>query len=263
MKTRIKELRQGLNLTQAEFGERIGYKPTAVGMWESGQRSVSDAVFLLICNEYNVNEEWLRTGQGEMFSETLDDVIDELVELYGLSDFARNFIETFVDMSPEQMEAMESFFHNVIKSDEPITDSSAAALGLTLHESETKNNVPIVGTTAAGVPIEIIDDLVIGHTTVSKELKVDYALIIQGDSMKPKINNGDIVLVKKQKHLENGQIGIFYVNGENTCKLYSVDELTGKISLESLNPDYPPIAFSQYDDARILGRVVFNNGHSK
>lgn len=67
MKDRIKELRKFLNLNQSEFGEQIGLKQATIAGYENGIRSVSDQTIYSICREFRVNEEWLRSGNGEMF----------------------------------------------------------------------------------------------------------------------------------------------------------------------------------------------------
>ena len=67
MNERIKLLRKHLRLTQSEFGESIGLKGNTITNYENNLRVPSDAVILSICREYNVNETWLRTGEGEMF----------------------------------------------------------------------------------------------------------------------------------------------------------------------------------------------------
>ena len=64
---RIRQLRKELKLNQTEFGKRLGIKQTTVAGYETGGRAPIDAVVSLICREFNVNEEWLRTGNGEMF----------------------------------------------------------------------------------------------------------------------------------------------------------------------------------------------------
>ena len=71
MKDRIKELRKSLGLTQQEFADKIGLKRNSVASYEIGRNIPMDAVILSICREFNVNEEWLRTGQGTMFFELL------------------------------------------------------------------------------------------------------------------------------------------------------------------------------------------------
>lgn len=64
---RIKELRNALNLSQSKFGEALGVTRTAVCAWENGRRSISEQTIISICREFNVNENWLRNGSGNMF----------------------------------------------------------------------------------------------------------------------------------------------------------------------------------------------------
>ena len=66
MKERIKIIRKEYKLTQVEFGERIGVKGNTITNYETGLRTPTDAVILSICREFNINEQWLRTGKGEM-----------------------------------------------------------------------------------------------------------------------------------------------------------------------------------------------------
>lgn len=67
MDKRLKKLRKSLNLTQQEFSNRIGIKRNNIACYETGKNTPSDAAISLICREFNVNENWLRTGEGEMF----------------------------------------------------------------------------------------------------------------------------------------------------------------------------------------------------
>lgn len=67
MNQRIKELRKSLKLTQSNFARKIGIGATAISKLEKGENTPSDQTILSICREFNVNEQWLRTGEGEMF----------------------------------------------------------------------------------------------------------------------------------------------------------------------------------------------------
>lgn len=69
MNERIKELRKALDLTQQEFADKLNIKRGAIANYEVGRNTPIDAVISLICREFNVNETWLRTGDGEMFCE--------------------------------------------------------------------------------------------------------------------------------------------------------------------------------------------------
>lgn len=68
MNERLKELRKSLNLTQQAFADRIGIARGNIGAYEVGKNAPSDAVISLICKEFNVNEEWMRYGTGDMFA---------------------------------------------------------------------------------------------------------------------------------------------------------------------------------------------------
>nr|DAO95993.1 MAG TPA: helix-turn-helix domain protein [Caudoviricetes sp.] len=70
MNERIKKLRRTLDLTQQEFADRLGIKRGGISNYEIGRNEPADSVVSLICREFNVNEEWLRNGTGEMFLPT-------------------------------------------------------------------------------------------------------------------------------------------------------------------------------------------------
>ncbi len=72
MNERIKQLRKALNLTQQEFADKIMVKRNTVATYEMGRSEPSDSAFSLICREFNVNPDWLRTGEGEMFVQLTD-----------------------------------------------------------------------------------------------------------------------------------------------------------------------------------------------
>ena len=69
MNERLKKLRKTLDLTQQKFADRLGVKRNTVGQWECGINAITDQVVFSICREFDVNEEWLRTGEGEMFEQ--------------------------------------------------------------------------------------------------------------------------------------------------------------------------------------------------
>lgn len=84
MNERIKELRNALGLTLDKFGEKIGVKKAAVSRWENGD-NIADRMILSICREFNVSEEWLRNGNGEMFAQR--------DKLQAISEFAADLIK--------------------------------------------------------------------------------------------------------------------------------------------------------------------------
>ena len=69
---RIRLIRKSENLTMEKFGEKLGVTKVAISLIENGSRSLTTQMLRAISNIYNVNEEWLRTGKGEMYAEISD-----------------------------------------------------------------------------------------------------------------------------------------------------------------------------------------------
>lgn len=111
MKDRIKKLRKALDLTQREFGERIGVKGTTIANYELGRNEPGDAIIFSICREFNVNEEWLRTGSGEMFlqSNRNADIARLTKELLSeeSDSFKNRFISMLSNLSVDEWEYLE------------------------------------------------------------------------------------------------------------------------------------------------------------
>ncbi len=98
MKERIRELRKSLGLTLEKFGLPLGVGKTAISKIENGDRGITDQMVKSICREYNVNEEWLINGTGEMFSEI--DREDQLMRWAAsvLKEDSSSFRKRFVTM---------------------------------------------------------------------------------------------------------------------------------------------------------------------
>lgn len=110
---RIKELRKALSLTQTAFGERIGLKQNSVALIEAG-RATSDQTIFAICREFRVNEDWLRTGAGDMFVPTPASIVDELAEEYHLCPEAQAMVEKFITLDPAAQLAVFDYMCAVV-----------------------------------------------------------------------------------------------------------------------------------------------------
>lgn len=114
MNERIKELRKKLGLTLEKFGDRLGVGKTAINKLEKGENNVTDQMFKSICREFNVNEEWLRTGEGEMFQIPDDEdaaLISDLLENTD-DDFYKmtlDLIRTYKQLQPESQAVFMNF----------------------------------------------------------------------------------------------------------------------------------------------------------
>lgn len=113
------------------------------------------------------------------------------------------------------------------------------------YQLEEQNNY--IGTTAAGSPIEGEQvPIVYGDQN-------DVSLLVSGDSMEELYKNGDVITYRKQPTLENGEIGVFVLNGGVTMKRFKNN---GDIRLQSLNSKYQDIIVTDADDFAILGKVI-------
>ena len=110
---RIKELRKALGMTQEKFAERIGLKRNSVALIELG-RDTSEQTIFAICREFRVNEDWLRTGAGEMFVPTPASIVDELAEEYHLCPEAQAMVEKFITLDPAAQLAVFDYMCAVV-----------------------------------------------------------------------------------------------------------------------------------------------------
>lgn len=119
----------------------------------------------------------------------------------------------------------------------------------------TSRDVKILGSVAAGVPITAQED-VIGTVYTDSDKRDIFALRVKGDSMSPRIMDGDIVLVHQQETAEDGDLVIAMINGEATCKVLKRSH--GVVTLVPFNAAYPPFIYSQQEaeELHILGKVV-------
>jgi transcriptional regulator with XRE-family HTH domain len=101
MNERIKKIRKELDLTQQEFAARIGSVQNTITGYETGRRVPSSQVISLICREFGVNENWLRTGEGEMFAPAPSSALDALAQERGLTHREYIVLEKFLLLRPE------------------------------------------------------------------------------------------------------------------------------------------------------------------
>lgn len=119
MKDRLKKLRKTLDLTQQAFADRIGMKQNTIAQYEMGRTIPSDAIIFSICREFNVNENWLRTGEGDMFMEmSRDEQIEKFVGdlLHGEEDsFKRRLISGLAALDENGWKVLEDFLDSIQK----------------------------------------------------------------------------------------------------------------------------------------------------
>lgn len=122
--------------------------------------------------------------------------------------------------------------------------------------------IPVLGRVVAGIPIEAVEEI-LDYEEITPELAATgefFALQVRGDSMLPKLEEGDVVIVKKQEDVETGDIAIVLVNGDEAT-IKQVKKVNGGIMLYGFNPDvYEPHFYSNQQieelPVRILGKVI-------
>ena len=113
MKDRIRYLRKiVLNLSMAEFGEKIGLGAQAIAAIEKGRNELTDRNFDAICTAFSVNPEWLRNGVGEMFLETREDLIRNVAKQFELSDDDTILLRTFLSLPREHRAGVLAWARN-------------------------------------------------------------------------------------------------------------------------------------------------------
>lgn len=174
----------------------------------------------------------------------------ELSEIIGVSESTVG--KWLLEKSIPRMGAIEklaSYFH-INKSDLLEDRSNAKEIKLDIQPRK----IPILGKIAAGTPILAVENHE-DYFDTSEFINADFALQIQGDSMiGSRIYDGDIVFLKKQSYIENGQIGAFLIDGEATLKIFNKQNNT--VMLLSSNPNYSPIILSPDRENLILGKLI-------
>lgn len=139
-------------------------------------------------------------------------------------------------------------------------------LGFEEHypRNSSSSNLPwinVLGRVAAGIPIEAVEEI-LDREQLSPDMDLSYEYIglkIHGDSMEPKMSEGDVVIVRLQDDCNTGDIAVVLVNGdEATCK--KIKKMPEGIMLISTNPNYEPMFYSnkQIEElpVRLIGKVV-------
>ena len=107
MKDRLKYIRKYFMLSQEEFGKKINIKSRShISSLEKGTKNITDRIISDVCREFNINENWLRTGKGDMFSDTND-----LIKLInGSNDLKKEIIYKILKLDDDSLKALQKLF---------------------------------------------------------------------------------------------------------------------------------------------------------
>lgn len=120
---RVKKIRKTLSLTLEKFGNSLGVTKTAISNIENSNRNVTDQMSKLICREFKVNEDWLKTGEGEMFQEHLDEIgyyVEDLLEYDGegnpLYDMIVEMMKKYQALDDKSKKIIRDYFGEVMEN---------------------------------------------------------------------------------------------------------------------------------------------------
>ena len=222
------------DITQKELCQQIGITESKLSYWLTKGKSIPSEYIVPICKYLNISPIFLLTGQESDSKNQITlskEEIEFIKEYRYLSDKSKSEIRNTLNHLYEiekRMETTKEFATPTVQVRHSIFKVSA---GVGEWLSDEKWNM-----------ITILD--------TPQARKATFALTIEGDSMMPDFENGDIVLVKRQDAVDIGQICIYTVEGKGYIKKYGGDRLI------SLNDDYDDIIFKDYQDIHCKGLVI-------
>lgn len=119
---RITELRKVLNLSMEKFGNQVGITKSSINAIEKGRNNPSEQTIMLICKAYNVSPLWLKEGAGDMFLDFPKTELDRIAQDYALDETDKILIETFLESSESDRQAIKNFLQTFAKKIEQKKD---------------------------------------------------------------------------------------------------------------------------------------------
>lgn len=115
MNERLKILRKTLKMNQQEFSDRIGISQSALTLMENGKRTIRDVYISQMCHEFNVNEVWLRTGEGEMFITLEIFSLDEQAKKNNLTEMEIAIMRSYMNLDRDIREVLMNELEAIFK----------------------------------------------------------------------------------------------------------------------------------------------------
>lgn len=248
---RIKTLRLKNDMTQKELCEKLGVSTVSIRHWEAGTKKPSMLAVVSLAEIFRVSTDYLLgVKTNDNCSETLLLSKNEELLIYNyrsLDNYGKKAVDAICTIEKTRVKTER--------------DKTGSNTDIILLQKGHSRFIPLYTTpSAAGlsVPLDNTEfEMISVNDSIPKD--ADFAVRIQGDSMLPYIHDNDIVYVKRNCKLLNGDIGIFCVNGAMYCKQYYIDKF-GNVILISANPSlkHTNINIKINSDARVqcYGKVL-------
>lgn len=243
---RIKELRNESNLTQEELAKKIGVTKSAIANYENGTSHPKESVLYKLFEVFkcDANSLFKDTFNDSFSNETYFEKSDiNLIKKYRkLDSYGKKAVDNLLDIELDRVTSQLKHF-----SESKITD---------FKEEKKKRELPYytISASAGNGNFLATNDYILIEVDEYVPQQANYALKVKGDSMEPKYHDGDIVYVKTQKSIENGEIGIFCI--DDNVYIKKLEYVDGKYRLISLNPAYKPIEIKESNEFICFGKVL-------
>ncbi len=226
---RLKQARENKGYNQKQFAERLGVTPTRLNYWEKDKREPDVAIIKQIAQILDVSSDWLIGNNLINVDITLSANEKQHIKKYrSLDHYGRKTVDSVLDIELERCSLFVEMPHVISL---PMAELRASAgTGQWLGDDEYTERVNVVDTPEAR--------------------KANVIIEVSGDSMEPLYHDGDTVLVKLQPSIEQGEIGIFIVDGCGYIKKLGYNELI------SVNEDYDNIPLNEYNNVTCVGKAI-------
>lgn len=231
---RIKELRNEKNMNMRQVAQALGIPYTTYISYEKGDREPNSEMLIVLADFFNCSIDYLVGRSDERIDDDMMDkviTIDrELLEQYG------NIYEA---KRAQELHDLQSQFDNIAP----------------VHLKK----FPMLGEIACGEPIWAEEDKE-HYVMAGMDIQADFCLTAKGDSMiNARINDGDIVFIRQQQIVENGEIAAVIIGDEATLKRWYYYPDDNKLMLVAENPKYPPLMYinEELNTVRCLGKAVY------
>ena len=141
MNERLREARKALGLTQTDFAKRIGVTNPTISQIENGKIALTERVVIAVCREFSINENWLRTGEGEMKAETNDTLIQRITKAYNSSPLIQAMIDGYMKLPEEHKTAVDEYVVDVARSLPGVGVEIADELAAAVEKEKARKSV--------------------------------------------------------------------------------------------------------------------------
>lgn len=113
LNSRVKLLRKQLGFSQEALGIKLGVTGAGISKIENGQRNLTEQMIILICIEFDINERWLRYGEGEMFKEKTSYGIEQIANFYDLDDLDVRIIQEYIKLNAKNRKVIKEYIMRI------------------------------------------------------------------------------------------------------------------------------------------------------